>query len=88
MWVRVTAVKPNGTFEGVLANSPVGIPRLYPGDTIKFKRDAVIDIVNMDEDLSPPSDGSEILSYCKCCSEKYNEPGERHTASGGPPIDD
>ena len=88
MWVRVTAVRRNGTFEGVLANTPVGIPRLYPGDAIKFSRDAVIDIVDAAEELLPPGDGNQTVRYCKCCSEKYNEPGQRHTALCGPAIDE
>jgi len=88
MWVQVTNVKRNGKFVGVLANEPVGIPRLYAGDRIKFNRDAVIDIVDASTPLSAPSDGTNILSYCKCCGEKYNQPGERPSTSGGPPIEE
>jgi hypothetical protein len=41
MWVETVAID-NGWFIGTLANQPVGIPRLYYGDKIKFKRDHII----------------------------------------------
>jgi hypothetical protein len=43
MWVNVSDVGKRH-LTGVLVNRPVGIPRLSPGDTIKFKPDHVIDI--------------------------------------------
>lgn len=43
MWVTVLAVK-RRKLVGRLANNPVGIPRLLPGEKIKFKREHVIDI--------------------------------------------
>jgi hypothetical protein len=43
MWVTVTAVK-RRHLVGTLVNQPVGIPRLMPGDTVKFKRDHIIGI--------------------------------------------
>lgn len=43
MWVKVTAVK-RRHLVGTLENLPAGIPRLLPGDKIKFKRDHIIDI--------------------------------------------
>ncbi len=88
MWVRVTAVKRNGRFEGALINNPLGIPRLYAGDRIKFSRDAVIDVLDVSTQPPPLRDEDEFVGYCKCCSEKYNEPGERQIALGGPPIEE
>lgn len=43
MWVNVSNVGKRH-FTGTLVNCPVGIPRLAPGDAIKFKPDHVIDI--------------------------------------------
>jgi hypothetical protein len=44
MWVDVTSVKKN-RLAGTLSNTPALIPRLAPGDKIKFHRDDIIDIV-------------------------------------------
>jgi uncharacterized protein YegJ (DUF2314 family) len=43
MWVEVKAVK-RRHIVGALSNQPVGIPRLWNGDTIKFKAEHIIDI--------------------------------------------
>jgi hypothetical protein len=43
MWVKVSSVGKRH-LTGTLVNWPVGIPRLAPGDAIKFKSDHVIDI--------------------------------------------
>jgi hypothetical protein len=43
MWVDVVAVKRHH-LAGILVNHPIGIPRLDPGDRVKFKRDHIIDI--------------------------------------------
>ena len=43
MWVEVTDVRKR-RIVGTLRNLPVGIPRLVPGDKIKFKRDHIIGI--------------------------------------------
>jgi uncharacterized protein YegJ (DUF2314 family) len=43
MWVEVVAIKKRHIV-GVLRNQPLGIPRLDPGDQLKFKRDHIIDI--------------------------------------------
>ncbi len=44
MWVEVTGVKGH-RLAGRLSNTPAFIPRLGPGDKIKFRREHVIDIV-------------------------------------------
>lgn len=43
MWVTVTEVKKRHLVE-TLSNLPVGIPRLMPGDKIKFRREHIIGI--------------------------------------------
>lgn len=52
MWVDVVAVK-RRALVGKLGNTPALIPRLEPGDTVKFKRDDVIDII---WDATPSAD--------------------------------
>jgi hypothetical protein len=52
MWVDVTAVGPD-RLAGVLCNTPEAIPRLEPGDEVKFRREHVIDIDVPDEILPP-----------------------------------
>ncbi len=51
MWVDVVAVKRRHLI-GELRNQPVMIPRLYPGDMIRFQLDDVIDI-NFEAILPP-----------------------------------
>jgi hypothetical protein len=43
MWVEVVEVS-KSHLVGVLVNQPIGIPRLYHGDTVKFRREHIIDI--------------------------------------------
>jgi hypothetical protein len=43
MWVSVSAIK-RRNIVGELINTPAGIPRLDPGDTVVFTHDHVIDI--------------------------------------------
>jgi uncharacterized protein YegJ (DUF2314 family) len=57
MWVQVTAVKKR-KLVGELFNLPIGIPRLMPGDKIKFKREHIIDIVE-DSDVGASVGGDE-----------------------------
>lgn len=45
MWVEVTAVKKSGRIVGYLRNQPIGIPRLYAGDKVRFHRDDIIDLI-------------------------------------------
>lgn len=69
MWVVVDEVR--GTkFVGTLWNHPAFIPRLYAGDTVKFKRDHIIDVLpprvdQMDEEAGSPA----IRGVCECCSQ-------------------
>jgi hypothetical protein len=44
MWVETVAITKRDIV-GVLRNQPLGIPRLQPGDKVKFSRDHVIDIM-------------------------------------------
>jgi hypothetical protein len=43
MWVDVTAIK-GRHISGTLSNEPVGIPRLWSGDKVKFRPEHIIDI--------------------------------------------
>ncbi|WNI18273.1 DUF2314 domain-containing protein [Actinacidiphila sp. ITFR-21] len=43
MWVEIVAIKKR-KIVGVLHNQPIGIPRLYHGDKVRFKYDHIIDI--------------------------------------------
>ena len=44
MWVKVTAINKRHIV-GMLDNDPIGIPRLYRGDQLKFKHHHIIDII-------------------------------------------
>jgi uncharacterized protein YegJ (DUF2314 family) len=56
MWVNVEAI--NGRrLVGTLRNTPAGIPKLNPGDRVKFTMDDIIDVVYDPE----PYDG-------QCCA--------------------
>jgi hypothetical protein len=52
MWVTVTEVKKD-RLVGTLRNQPIGIPRLYWGDKVKFHRDDIIDLDLDVIDLEP-----------------------------------
>ncbi len=58
MWVKVVAVKKR-KLVGMLDNFPVGIPRLLPGDKIKFKPEHIIDI-SYDDDHSELVEAEEL----------------------------
>ncbi len=49
MWVDVVTVKKR-RLVGRLRNDPAAIPRLYFGDTVKFRREHIIDILWKDPD--------------------------------------
>lgn len=63
MWVEVLDVK-RRHIVGELCNQPVGIPRLAPGDTVKFTPEHVI---NIDVAGRPRSYGARPV--CNGCSE-------------------
>lgn len=58
MWVDVVSVKKR-RLVGELRNCPVGIPRLDPGRTVKFKLDDIIDIQWIPEDPGDCGPGGE-----------------------------
>jgi len=69
MWVTVTEVKKRHLV-GTLSSLPVGIPRLLPGDKIKFKREHIIDIWYDDDNQvedGDDHDDSEIEPVHGCC---------------------
>lgn len=54
MWVDVVAVK-RRRLVGRLRNDPAGIPRLYYGDKVKFRREHIVDII-WDATPDPPGE--------------------------------
>lgn len=70
MWVRVSEVG-HPKMVGTLANQPVGIPRLDFGDTVKFKRDHIIDIEidDGDEHQVVEGEGGERVNRPDDCQE-------------------
>ena len=79
MWVEVTDVRKR-RIVGTLRNLPVGIPRLTPGDKIKFKRDHIIDILWSNEDSDQPAaleehQGTQVIcDGCNCQGEPEQQP--------------
>jgi hypothetical protein len=80
MWVTITGVKKR-KLVGRLVNLPAMIPRLMPGDEIKFKREHIIDI-RYDDDSGQPvggegpdSDHGGARLLCEGCS-GHTEQGE------------
>ena len=70
MWVEVTDVRKR-RIVGTLRNLPVGIPRLLPGDKIKFKRDHIIGIRWGDEDsdqLAADEEEQDTQVICDGCN--------------------
>jgi hypothetical protein len=71
MWVDVTEVKRRHLL-GYLSNQPAFIPRLDPGDKIKFKREHIINIVSehaVDNDVEKPTGP---ICVCRGCSTSRN----------------
>jgi hypothetical protein len=64
MWIDVTKVG-RRRITGVLANEPIGIPRLYGGDTVKVRREHVIDII-LDVQASELCHGGCHLVHEQC----------------------
>jgi Uncharacterized protein conserved in bacteria (DUF2314) len=75
MWVEVVAVE-RRHLVGVLSNRPIGIPRLDLGDTVKFKRRHIIDVVR---------DADDFRRYMSACPSTGRAPGTS-TAGGEPPL--
>jgi hypothetical protein len=84
-WVDVVEVK-RRHFVGRLRNDPVGIPKLEYGDTVRFKRDHIIDIHWTGDDdhdcdwcspaeSDPPPVDRDAALRCICCGEAI-EPWE------------
>jgi Uncharacterized protein conserved in bacteria (DUF2314) len=65
MWVKVVAINKRHIV-GMLDNDPIGIPRLYRGDQLKFKHHHIIDIIWEPDDSCDcqyePEDPCPIMS--------------------------
>jgi Uncharacterized protein conserved in bacteria (DUF2314) len=79
MWVEVVAVK-RRQIVGRLINEPLGLPRLYPGDKVKFTRDHIIDI-HWKQDDSPAADpeGHQGGSHWECDDSAADSPERDHS---------
>jgi Uncharacterized protein conserved in bacteria (DUF2314) len=90
MWVTVTSVKKR-KLVGRLINMPVMIPRLMPGDEIKFKREHIIDIWYDDGPGQPVGDESQGLDHqavrllCPGCNGSASEAGQADPPTSLPP---
>ena len=75
MWVTVEKRTWRGRYTGTLNNVPVGIPRLNPGDRVRFSPEHIIDIV-------PPNEP------CECCECGTEEQGgwTLYCANHGEPM--
>lgn len=71
MWVEVTGVE-GRRWRGRLVNDPFFIPRLRPGDEVKFTPDEIIDIT----ETPPPGESAEGApeALCPCCWRTRSEP--------------
>jgi hypothetical protein len=77
MWVTVTEVKKRHLV-GTLSNLPVGIPRLMPGDKIKFRREHIIGI------WYPGDEDEEAFKLTHDCCHK---PGAHADSAGDTDAD-
>jgi hypothetical protein len=82
MWVEVVAVK-RRRIVGTVINQPVAIPRLYPGDMVRFKRDHIIDIHSQCA-CEPAADDPERAPFQLVHSE-CNRSVEAHGEDPEPP---
>jgi Uncharacterized protein conserved in bacteria (DUF2314) len=85
MWVEIVAVKKRHIV-GVLDNDPIGIPRLYRGDQVKFRRHHIVGILwrpDIDSDRDdlcecPPAvadiDPQAIQGLCTECNDRLEPP--------------
>jgi Uncharacterized protein conserved in bacteria (DUF2314) len=82
MWVEVVAIEKRHIV-GVLRNQPFGIPRLYAGDQVTFKRDHIIDINWEPDDFCDCQHGPESFQplHAEC-----NRPSEAPAEDPGPPL--
>lgn len=58
---------------GELKNKPIGIPRLYMGDEVKFNRDHILDVHPPDWETDDSAEPT-LMPICPCCAETWNEP--------------
>ena len=98
MWVVVTDIKKR-KLVGRLTNMPFMIPRLMPGDEIKFKHEHIIDIWYDDDAGHPAGDRGEdpnrlgaraICQGCNCHGEHEQElspgPSQPDPSTSPPPC--
>jgi hypothetical protein len=82
MWVTVTAVK-GRKLVGTLCNSPIIVPRLVPGDKIKFNRKHIIGI-SAEPSAHCPVHDRVFPVHCECHSAHEDD----YLGSGEPPAED
>lgn len=79
MWVTVTEVKKR-YLVGTLSNLPVVVPRLLPGDKIKFKREHIIDIWYEEDEDDRDVEPFEPTHGCRHKSGVQTDPADRADA--------
>lgn len=76
MWVTVVGETRRGRLVGALDNTPVFMPRLYPDDRVKFRREHIVDIlwsdVDYDQSDEPSPDPSSSLDCCVDCGQQVS----------------
>jgi hypothetical protein len=88
MWVEVVAVK-RRRIVGRLINEPLGIPRLYPGDKVRFRRDHIIDIHwERHDSAAAHSEGDHIRGSHWECDDSAADSPQRDHISDDPRADD
>jgi hypothetical protein len=88
MWVEVVAVK-RRRIVGRLINEPLGIPRLDPGDKVRFRRDHIIDIHwERHDSAAAHSEGDHIRGSHWECDDSAADSPQRDHISDDPRADD
>jgi hypothetical protein len=82
MWVEVVAVKRRQVV-GRLINEPLGIPRLYPGDKVKFTRDHIIDIHWKRDDAAAADPEGHQGGHWECDDSAADSPERDHSDDSG-----
>lgn len=68
MWLTVVRERRRGGLVATLDNTPVFMPRLFPDDEVKFRRDHIVDILWSDVDYDALDAGDPAAhDDCSCC---------------------
>tara|TARA_A100001391_G_scaffold197792_3_gene178486 strand:+ start:30224 stop:30841 length:618 start_codon:yes stop_codon:yes gene_type:complete len=84
MWVEILSIG-DGVFEGRLANEPLYIQGLAPGDTVRFETRHIIDVSVDDPE---PSMARKYARYCLVSRDAYDDGGNVGFMYREQPVDD